>query len=463
MLSEQKLNSSLPQNFKEYRELLGLDANPTVLVALSGGADSVALFDLTERLCEKYGGEFYACHVNHGIRGEDAIRDRDFSVALANGAKHCKEMFVLDVSVPELARESGRSLELEAREVRYSFFKKIMKEKGISVLATAHHADDNLETMLFNLVRGSGARGMCGIPPVRELSDGGVVARPMLLMSKREILEYCEERGLRFMTDATNLDNDYSRNLIRNEIIPRLEQINPALREHASSLSGDIREMTSLLDREAAMIDDGEDGVSVTALNGAPKILAPKILADAIKRAGFECQLERAHVSAILGLCDKARNNSSTSLPNKIRARIKDGRLVFEPDGRNGASPKTSFKIQVSEGTNILPDGSRLIFTRDPAMIAKAQNIYKFATTLYLGSDKTVLTAKSRESGDKIRIKGVSKSIKKLMCDTGFDIDHRDRVPLICEGDEVICIVGGAVSDGAFVKRGANAAFIWEF
>ena len=462
-MTEQKLNSSLPQNFKEYRELLGLDANPTVLVALSGGADSVALFDMTERLCEKYGGEFYACHVNHGIRGEDAIRDRDFSVALAKDSKHCKEMLVLDADVPSLARESGRSLELEAREVRYSFFQRIMKEKGISVLATAHHADDNLETMLFNLVRGSGARGMCGIPPVRELSGGGVVARPMLLMSKREILDYCEERGLRFMTDATNLDNDYSRNLIRNEIIPRLESINPALRVHASNLSGDIREMMSELDREAESLDDGGDGASVKALCDAPKILAPKILADAIKRSGLECQLERTHVSAILELCRRAQNNSSTSLPNKVRARIRGDRLVFEKDERKKSPPKPSFKIQVFEGINNLPDGSRLIFTRDRAKIAEAQNIYKFATKLYLGSDKINLTAKSRESGDKIRIKGVSKSIKKLMCDTKFDIDHRDRVPLICDGDEVICVVGGAVSDGAFVKRGSNAAFIWEF
>jgi tRNA(Ile)-lysidine synthase len=428
---------------------------PTVLVALSGGADSVALFDLTDRLCEAEGGHFYACHVNHGIRGDEAIRDRDFCISLAKGSKNCREIFVFDVDVPAIAKETGESLESAARRVRYEFFERVMEENGISVLATAHNADDNLETMLFNLVRGSGAKGMRGIPPVRKLSSGGVVVRPILKMAKSEILAYCESRGLEFVTDSTNFDTEYSRNLIRNEIVPLLERINPALRAHASALSDDMRELYSLAEKEAAGALDSR-GLTVTSvLSLSPSALAES-LSIAIGKSGFSSNLERVHVASIRELAEKGDDGSSVSLPNGVRVKISKGRLVFEADTRE-KTQKINYEIPLKKGKNLLPDGSVLLISDSD----REGNIYKFATKLNADFDTINITAKNRREGDKIRQKGVNKSVKKLMCNQKLDSSLRNRIPLVFSDDELVCIPGVAVCDRAFIKNGKGILVAW--
>ena len=446
---------SFPEGFRKYSELLGSPA-PTVLVALSGGADSVALFDLTARLCEAEGGHFYACHVNHGIRGDEAIRDRDFCIALAEGCEYCRDIFVLDADLPAIAEESGESLESAARRVRYEFFGRVMEEHGISVLATAHNADDNLETLIFNLVRGSGARGMRGIPPVRALSSGGLVVRPILKMTKSEILAYCEERGLSFVTDSTNFDTEYSRNLIRNEVVPLLERINGSLRAHASELSDDMRELYSLVENEAERALDEKDGLSIPSLLALSPTALPEALARGLEKDGFRSELSRVHVRAIAELIGKGEENSSVSLPNGLRARVSDCRLIFEADLR-GAPSKVDYEVALKIGENRLPDGSLLLVTETD----EDANIYKFATKVNVDFDIINTVAKNRREGDKIRVKGVNKSVKKLMCDQKFPTALRDRIPLVFSGDELVCIPGVAVCDRAYIKKGKGTILAW--
>ena len=236
-----------PKGFIPPHLLSGKNKIEPFLVALSGGADSRALFDISSKYCRENGSFFYAAHVNHGIRGDEAIRDRDFCIALARACPECRDIFVLDADVPKMAAESGRSLELEARLLRYSFFNNIMKEKNIELLATAHNADDNLETLIFNLTRGSGARGMRGSPQYR-LFEGGIIVRPILCMTKSEILDYCRENSLEFVTDSTNECTDYSRNLIRAKIVPLLEELNPEVRRAAMRLSDSMREVCGIVE-----------------------------------------------------------------------------------------------------------------------------------------------------------------------------------------------------------------------
>ena len=456
-MTDKKSNSlSYPRGFKKYSEFFGSDEPHSVLVALSGGADSVTLFDLTARLCEAEGGEFYACHVNHGIRGDEAIRDRDFCIDLARGCKYCKEIFVLDTDVPAIAEKSGESLESAARRVRYEFFERVMEENKIDILATAHNADDNLETLIFNLVRGSGAKGMRGIPPTRALSSGRLVVRPILRMTKAEILQYCKERDLSFVTDSTNFDTEYSRNLIRNEVVPLLERINPALREHASELSGDMRSLYALAEREAEEILDGDDGISLDGFSRLHPSAYGEAFSRAIKTAGLSSELERVHIEALSELAKKGVPHSSISLPNGICGAVEGDRLVFRRAERE-KNKAADYEITVKKGENFLPDGSCLLLL-DPN---EEENVYKFSTKARLDFDKINITAKNRREGDKIKVKGVRKSVKKLMCDQRLDVSLRDRIPLICDGDTVLCIPGVAASDEIYTKNAGSCLIAW--
>ena len=180
----------LPKEFKAPPILSGLDANTPILVGFSGGADSSALLLMLKAYSEQSGAKIYAAHVNHGIRGKEADRDETFCKEFAKSLDI--EFFSIKLNVPAIAKKSGESIESAARRVRYEFFNKIMLESSIPILATAHNADDNLETVIFNLTRGAGLSGLCGIPDSRP-TENGIVIRPILTMEKRDIVAFCEK------------------------------------------------------------------------------------------------------------------------------------------------------------------------------------------------------------------------------------------------------------------------------
>ena len=169
----------------------------SVLIGLSGGADSVALTHLLYQLGKKYGFSMFAAHINHCLRGDDAVRDERFSADFAKSLGI--RFFSHKADVRAIAEKEKISEETAGRNVRYSFFEKVMSENGIECCATAHHRNDNAETIFMNFVRGSGVNGLCGIPVRR-----GAFIRPLLCLSRTEIESYCRENGLSFVTDGTN-------------------------------------------------------------------------------------------------------------------------------------------------------------------------------------------------------------------------------------------------------------------
>ena len=235
------------------------------LVAFSGGADSRLLLELTLRaLLERDGEEgrrqVVAAHLHHGIRGEEADRDLIFCQRVC--AELGVELVFDRVDVPAMAATSGESLETAARRARYDFFGRVMAEQGISVLMTAHHADDNLETVLERILRGSGTRGMGGIPAVRELIDPktaavSVLYRPLLEWTRRDILAACAELGLEYVTDSTNREDGCLRNRIRHTVIPALEAISGE-----DAPSGQLSVCPAPRQRTTATSPDGQNGWS---------------------------------------------------------------------------------------------------------------------------------------------------------------------------------------------------------
>lgn len=436
----------------------GLPADSTVLLAYSGGADSRALLHLLAGECRKSGAVLLCAHLNHGIRGDEALRDREFCVASAAG--YGVECVVLDADVPALAKEHKRSLEAEAREVRYQFFEKLMRGRGILLLATAHNSDDRLETLIFNIARGCGLPGLCSIPAVRPFGPGYLV-RPLLGASKSEIVDYCRERGLEYVNDSTNDDINYSRNLIRHRIIPLLEELNPGVRESAARLaaaSSDARDL--ILSESDAIIRGYEGDIPISDLAALPPALRAAALSALCEGQGAGIP-EQIHVSSLSEMILKGREGASVSLSGRVRATLSEGRLKFLPDTRERARPtRPSFEIPLNEGVNLIEGGALIMMPPGRA----ADNIpgMRLLYSLPIPCPAPALTARSLREGDGIKCRGMTKRVRRLLAERGLPPGERYLYPIICDGSGILWIPGVATRDGGLPSGGGLLLYYKE-
>lgn len=289
----------------------------------------------------KSGIRVTAVHVNHMIRGDEAERDALFCAKRA--AELGVDFVLFRKDVPALAASRGKGLEETAREERYRCFAEVMKKTGSPLLVTAHNADDNAETVLFNITRGCAAKGACGIPPVRPFPDGnGLIVRPALGISKSELLSYCEENGITFVTDSTNTDTSYSRNRIRREIIPVLKTINPGLLSSVSAFTDSIRTDCEYLDSLARDFAVAHPALYASELSSLPAPIAARVITLSARKAG--AAPEKRHIDAVLSAVTEGRRIAVT-LPGSIIARIgKAGLISFEYDDRTPKKHKSTEK-----------------------------------------------------------------------------------------------------------------------
>ena len=437
---------ALPQGFASPALLSGRSENAAILVAFSGGADSTALLHILSEYAKISGAIIYAAHVNHGIRGAEADRDEQFCRETAS--RLGVELFVLRADVPTIAAKSKESIETAARRVRYEFFDELMAKHKIEVLATAHNANDNLETLIFNIARGSGLSGMCGIPNSRPVKHGTVI-RPMLAMEKSDILEYCRAHSLTFVTDSTNTDTDYTRNLIRAQIIPVMQSINASAVRNASRMCQNLREDSLCLEENAEQFLEkykDECGIEVKKICAGPASTVNRALIRLYGELSGGMTLEQTHVNALRELAVRAVAHSSVSLPAGFEGVIESGRLCLR---KKLLGPEISdYELELCEGQNPISQTNSEIFIGNSH---NAKNVYKKETILYLDSDKIngVLFARPRRAGDTIRIGGMSKSLKKLLCDKKIPLDIRSRLPVICDRSGIIAVPFIGVRDQA--------------
>jgi len=429
--------TALPQNFTDPSLLSGLDRSEPILVAFSGGADSSALLHILCRYSKLSGAKIFAAHVNHGIRGDEADRDEKFCKELCDSLG--VEIFVLRADVPSIAKERKESIETAARLVRYEFFERVMKENGIRILATAHNANDNLETLIFNISRGSGLSGLCGIPSTRPMGSTTVI-RPMLAMQKSEIIKYCQEHSLNFVTDSTNTDTDYTRNLIRAEIIPVMQKINSGALRNAERMCQNLREDSLCLENMAeGFINelDAEYEIELGKISKSPAPIIKRAFIRLYEKLSGGKTLEHTHVSALYELALRAVPHSSVSLPHGFEGRIENGRLCLSE--KSEQLTVDSYKIELFNGRNTISQTNSEIFI---GISHNAKNVYKNETILYIDFDKIdgKLFARPRAAGDKIKMNGMSKSVKKLMCEKKIPLELRNIIPVLCDDTQIVAI-----------------------
>lgn len=466
----------IPNEFCDPHKALGLSPDAPMLVALSGGADSSALLHIMCLCREIVPFRLCAAHVNHNIRTEKYSNeaDRDESFCREMCKRMNVELFVLNADVPSLARERGESTETVARDVRYSFFRQIMHKEGINVLLTAHNASDNLETQIFNLCRGCTIKGISGIPRSRPLDrDGACVFRPLLDMSKSDILTYCENLSIEYVTDSTNFEQDYTRNRIRHKVIPELENMFGALSSASSRLASTAAEDDEFITSRAAEILSSlpSSDIPLDVLESLHPALKRRIIclayAELEKKDSHitasdksspdstsACRLETVHIRSILSLASGAVPHSSVSLPGRICAKIEHGALIFSNEILPSEQPAAcEYNIKLSDGINIIPHTDTAVVISDGADTAQVINIngeiYKLYTSAHIKNAKILpLYARTRREGDIIHTRGMTKSIKKLHCEKKLPLCERHSLPLITDGDgRILYAPKCAVSD----------------
>ncbi len=425
-----------------------------VLCALSGGVDSSVLLRVLVSLQDEFSLKISAAHLNHMLRGEDAMRDERFAGEL------CKELGVELVcercDVASEAESSGESLETAARRVRYNFLSRAKKALGADKIATAHNANDNLETMLLNLTRGSGIDGMCGIPHVRD-----DIIRPMLGVTRAEIESFAKEHGISFCEDATNAEVEYSRNKLRHLVVPVLLDINEKAVENAyrasSIMSGEVEVLESLAASEVE-VEVLKDGVSCKAskLCTAKEVLAGRVLRNMAKIAsGDEAySLEHKHIKDVLSLAASSHPSKSVSLPEGLVARKEYEKIVLSKASEIQELPE----IRLSEGEIAFGE-----YTISVRLTEKDRNIHNSLNTFCVSCDKISdkLVVRSRKTGDYIRLpKRPTKTLKKLFIEEKIPEAKRGYVPVIADGQSVVAVSGIGINEEYMAKNGEKAVCI---
>ena len=417
--------------------LAGLPKESPVLLAFSGGADSTALLHLLWENSQADGYPLFLAHVNHGIRGEEALRDRAFCAQMAE--RYGLEIFFADVDIPALAAKNRRSLEEEAREVRYEFFASLMKEHSIPLLATAHHADDNLETLLFRLARGTTLHGLCGISPARAFGDEGVLVRPLLQVTRAEILDYCAQNQLDYMTDSTNADLFYARNKLRGKAVPVLEELFSSPQHRVTALCEELRLDEDFLSGSAKCFLEQwkEKGCLIRQLKEAHPAIQSRVLAAYVKeQTGY--RLEQLHLRELLQMTELGQNGARRDLPFGWIAVIEQDRLRVMLASQTRAQP---FSIPFSWGRVRLQDSDIVIRVEKSRENTKIHNL-SIASYIISNDFSAIMNGtlywRTRVEGDTLVMGGMTRKLRKLYNQNKIPLRLREQMPLLCDENGVL-------------------------
>lgn len=438
---------------KELLQLLAMveseKARKGIAVAFSGGSDSVALLHLLLRFGKEQQLPIYAVHVEHGIRGQTSLDDADFAKSFCR--KLAVPLEVVHIDVPGyVAKNSGVSVEEAARTLRYAALKQKAGDFGVSAICFGHHMDDQVETVLLNILRGTGVAGLRGIPRFRR--DGGVCyLRPLLGFSKQKILAYCKDWNLEFAQDETNLEMDYTRNRVRLELIPYLETYNPSVKAALHRLSQAAGEIEDFLDEKVSEISSriirGEKyiGLDLTDYDKMPLVLQKKVLRSLVKELTGNFP-DHAQTALLEEIAQKREGSSYHQLTGQLVASREYDLLYLATCFESLPEPKFLFS-EDENGLYSYKDWHLEVVARDGKPVLGSM---PFCETVDGDKLSLPLDVRCRKPGDVFHPLGAkgAKKLKDFFIDLKIPKRVRNRVPLVVDAKgNIIWVVGFRISD----------------
>lgn len=414
-----------------------LRPNSTIIVGVSGGADSLALLDYLMKRKEKDQLHIVVAHVDHMFRGEESKQDLQYVV------NHCKQLGIpceaTQIDVTRYQKEHKLGTELAARECRYAFFEQIMGKYKGDCLALGHHGDDQVETILMRLVRGSTMQGYAGIHAKRKFA-GGMIIRPLLVVTKEEINRYCQEQSITVCMDSSNSEEAYTRNRFRKNILPLLKKENPNVHERFQSFSTYIQEDEKYLQELAfenmnkVLKYKGKNTVvlSIPSFESLPMPLQRRgiqLILNYLYNYQLPVSLSSIHIEQALHLIKRPHPSGSLDFPAglKVIRSYEECSFGFQEDQ---ALPY-SYSLPIP-GTVTLPNGDELI--------AEISNSFPASlhSNLFVGTSKDIagpLTVRSRTEGDRMTVRGMNgtKKIKTIFIEGKIPKSNRVEWPIVCD------------------------------
>ena len=420
--------------------------NDTIVVGVSGGADSMALLHFLLNESDNLKIKVIVAHINHCLRGEESDRDEKFV------SDYCRDNGVIFYScrsnIKSKASEYGISIEECGRKVRYNYFNNIA-EKYHAKIATAHTLSDSIETTMFNMIRGTGIKGLSGIAPVR-----GKIIRPLIFVTRSQIEDYCVKNKIKYRIDKTNFESIYTRNKIRLDIVPKMREINTAFEKSFLRLKEQAEDDCSYLNNIAkaeldkSMINGMYD---INIISKLEKPIKSRLIIQAVYNK-FNIYLQNSHIDLICEIIDNG--HGTVTIPGKIYVKVENGFLRIYKD----APEIKNWKNKFNEGKILTDSGRKFIIeiiTKNEYLSLKKTDknlIYKCLDYDKI-TENTII--RNRKPGDKFTQKNrkVRKSLKKLFNEKKVPIEKRNELAIIDDGDEILWIEDIGPSEKAAVSE----------
>lgn len=430
-----------------------------ITLGLSGGADSVCLFFLCKKWQETYRFTWDVIHVEHGMRQETSLRDAAFVKNLCETYQIPCQIFHVDA--PRYAQEHKMSEEEAARHLRYDIFFR----HGAAKIALAHHADDNAETVMMHLLRGTGMKGLCGMLPKTDV-NGHELIRPLLTVDRKSIEVFLQEQGYSYCTDETNADSSYTRNYVRNEVFPLLQNVNAKATEHINQTANMVRryyEDLSTFAREVLeSVSDSHHCIRIGALRNYPLSVQAEVIHRWLReQTNHAKDITYYHIEEIQRILREENTPKELCLPHQYVIKVRYGLLSAEKDIRQNSKQIAAlkgeekripvllnhqlyevqyghmhFSFQITENTNETPPKDDFAKWMDYDTIGKN------------------LALRTREKDDYICLRGGKKKTFARFCiDEKIPREKRNTIVLLCDGHHVLWVVGYRLSESAKVSE----------